>query len=160
MITLSSPAAIIVDESPLSLLTSRPYTPQYLAAWNWYVGLEAIGCRFYVPEIADYELRRELLRAGKTASLRRLDAFNAAEPGRYLPLTTPDVQEAARLWAMLRNSGLAGAPPEALDGDVLIAAQARRLPLFPGAVQVIVATANVSHLTRLTSAAFWSDIRT
>jgi hypothetical protein len=56
---LSDPAAVVLDESPLSLLTAPPGTPQSLGVWTWYAGLEAAGCRFYVPEIADYELRWE-----------------------------------------------------------------------------------------------------
>ena len=78
----------------------------------------------YVPEIADFELRRELIRAGKTASISRLDAFVSAVPDRYLPLTTPDVRLASALWAQVRNQGRTTAPPDALDGDTLIAAQA------------------------------------
>lgn len=42
--------------------------------------------RIYIPEIADYELRRELIRAGKTKSLARLDALESKLD--YLPLTT------------------------------------------------------------------------
>lgn len=45
--------------------------------------------RVIVPAIIYYELKRELLRARKTASIARLDAFVAARPGRYLELTAP-----------------------------------------------------------------------
>lgn len=131
---------------------------------KWFLGLEAAGYRFYVPEIADYELRRELLRVGKTASLRRLDAFNEAEPDRYLPLTTRSVRRAAELWAAVRNAGRTTASPDALDGDVLIAAQAEQIiRIAQGSegtllIPAVVATANVSHLSALTNAVLWSDI--
>lgn len=39
----------------------------------WMEGLLTQGIKVYVPEIADYEVRRELLRAGKPTSVLRLD---------------------------------------------------------------------------------------
>lgn len=156
---LTQLTAVVLDESPLSLLTQRPGHSLGDACWNWYAALEAAGHRFYVPEIADYELRRELLRSGRAASVLRLDTFNVVETDRYLPLTTADVRLAASLWAQARNAGRTGAPPEALDGDALIAAQALSLPLPAlGRAGVIVATENVGHLSAFTRAALWSDI--
>jgi predicted nucleic acid-binding protein len=77
---------------------------------------------FLVSELADYELRRELLRLGAARSLGRLDEL--ARELRYVPITTTTWRRAAALWAVARNSGNVTAPPEALDGDVLVAAQA------------------------------------
>lgn len=75
-------------------------------------------------------------------------------------LTTPDVWPAAELWARVRNQRRTTAPPEALDADALIAAQAMRLDLAVlGLAAVVVATANVGHLSALTEAALWSDIQ-
>ena len=48
-----------------------------------------------VPAIVYYELNRELLRARKGFGIARLDAFVAASPARYLPLS----DEALRLAA-------------------------------------------------------------
>ena len=160
---LNTPMAIVLDETPLSLLTQRQGHLQGNVCKAWYLALEAAGCRFYVPEIADFELRRELLRvSGKTGSaggVTRLDIFIAAEPDRYLPLTTPEVRLAAALWAQARNQGKPGASPEALDGDALIAAQANLLnPAAFGLSAMIVATANAGHLSALTNAALWSEI--
>ena len=77
---------------------------------------------FLVSELADYELRRELLRLGATRSLSRLDELTRELP--YVPVTTAIWRQAAALWAVARNAGNVTAPPEALDGDVLVAAQA------------------------------------
>jgi len=64
----------------------------------------------------------------------------------------------AALWAQARNRGRTTAPPEALDGDTLIAAQAVLFnPAAFGLTATVVATANVGHLSALTSAALWSD---
>ncbi len=75
---------------------------------------------FLVSEVADYELRRELLRIDSRRSLDRLDELTREL--RYLPVTTATWRTAARLWAEQRRVGRITA--EGLDGDVLIAAQA------------------------------------
>jgi predicted nucleic acid-binding protein len=95
---------------------------------------------FIVSELADYELRRELLRLGAATSLSRLDELSRELP--YAPITTATWRHAAALWAVARNSGNVTAPPEALDGDVLVAAQA----LEEGAVIV---TTNSKHFQAL-----------
>ena len=45
------------------------------------------GHRIVIPEICDYELRRELVRADKQEGLKRLDALASALV--YLPLEGP-----------------------------------------------------------------------
>ncbi len=157
---VTSSIAIVLDTTPLGLVTQRPGHIGGDACRAWYASLTRIGCRFFVPEIADYESRREFLRHSNTAAVIRLDVFNAAVPDRYLPLTTQEVRLAADLWARVRNQGKTTAPPEALDGDALIAAQANLLnPIMFGLSAVVVATANVGHLSALTHAVLWSDIQ-
>jgi hypothetical protein len=63
---------------------------------------------------------------------------------------------AADLWAQARKSGLPTAPPDALDGDVILAAQAL-LATGPGDV-VTVATGNVGHLAQFVDAQPWEKI--
>jgi predicted nucleic acid-binding protein len=76
-----------------------------------------------ISELADYELRRELLRIGATRSLVRLDEL--ARELLYVPVTTTHWRGAAALWAEARARGVVTAAPDSLDGDVLLAAQAR-----------------------------------
>ena len=52
---------------------------------------------------ADYEVRRELLRARKAEGLARLDALEEALE--YLPLTSAAMRRAAELWAEARQQG-------------------------------------------------------
>jgi len=141
---------IALDTSPLSLLC-HPNTrmPDVREARQWLRSQTAAGAIIYLPEIANYELRRELLRAGKTSSLRRLDAL-AAELD-YVPLDTAIMRRAAQLWAQARATGQPTAHPEALDADVILAAQAER-------VGAVVATQNVGHLARFVTAVHWRDI--
>lgn len=158
--TVTSPIAIVLDTSPLGLLTQRPGHYGGDICKMWAAELEQMGCLFFVPEIADYELRQEFVRLGNIAALSRLEIFNASVTGQYLPLTTPAVHLAADLWARVRNQGKTTAPPEALDADALIAAQANLLnPAAFGLSAVVAATANVGHLSALTNAILWSDIR-
>ena len=72
---------VFLDAGPLSLITNPKSTPDSLAATQWVIAMRAAGYHFMVPSIADYEVRRELIRAGKTRSILQLDAFNAAAPG-------------------------------------------------------------------------------
>ena len=64
--------------------------------------------------------------------------------------------KAAELWAAARRAGLPTAPPEALDGDVILAAQ---VILSAGALDVAtVATDNVGHMARFVDAQPWEQI--
>jgi predicted nucleic acid-binding protein len=104
-----------------------------------------------VPEISDYEVRRELIRTGRTRSLQALDGL--ATRFEYLPLTTAVMRRAAELWAQARQGGRPTAPNPAIDGDVILASQALSL-----GVPVIVATGNVAHLSRFVPADLWQNI--
>ncbi len=102
-----------------------------------------------ISEVADYELRRELLRIGSHRSLHRLDELTRELT--YIPMATSTWRAAAKLWATLRRAGTVTAAPNALDGDVLIAAQA----LAEGASVV---TPNVRHFETIVPALTWRDV--
>jgi hypothetical protein len=63
---------------------------------------------------------------------------------------------AAELWATARRAGLPTAPPDALDGNVILAAQ---VILSTGAGDIVtVATDNVGHMARFVDAQPWEQI--
>ena len=105
-----------------------------------------------VPEIADYEVRRELIRARRTAGIARLDAL--IDQVEFLAITTSAMRRAAMFWAEARQQGRPTAADPALDGDVILAAQAATLDR----ARVIVATTNVRHLSRFVPAKLWAEI--
>jgi predicted nucleic acid-binding protein len=142
---------ILLDATPLALLCHPNRKLATVDAINiWLETHLQTGRVVYVPEISDYEVRRELIRAGKLKGIRNLDALLG--PAGYLPLDTSMIRRAAEMWAEVRNRGLPPASRDALDADVILAAQA-------AAVGGIVATENVAHLGRLVAAAHWRDIR-
>ena len=98
-------AVIVLDSGPLGLLMQQRGVPPADACRVWMETLALVGCRFIVPEISDYEVRRELVRLNALAALARLDAFSDAVVGRYLPLTTSAMRRAADLWADARRQG-------------------------------------------------------
>ncbi|HEX5242102.1 MAG TPA: hypothetical protein VFW23_02485 [Tepidisphaeraceae bacterium] len=91
--------AIILDAGPLGLITNPRATPSAMACREWVVRRLGDSDIFLVPEIADYEIRRELIRAGKAAGLARLNEFSSQVTGRYLAITTTVMRQAAELWA-------------------------------------------------------------
>jgi predicted nucleic acid-binding protein len=111
--------------------------------------------RVLVPEIADYEVRRELIRAGKTTGLASLDKVNAALE--YVPLTTPTMLRAAELWAEARRRGIAAAGDKAIDADMILCAQA--LTCDAAGDSIVIATTNVVHLQTFVDAKLWNEIR-
>jgi predicted nucleic acid-binding protein len=145
---------VVLDSGPFGMVSNPRASAVNLQCRQWVDMLLAQGILVYVPEIADYEIRRELLRAAKTAGLRRLDRVNAEL--RYLAITTPIMRHAALLWAQLRQQGQPTAADAALDGDVILAAQA--LSLVTPTDTVIVATTNVGHLMRMVPAKLWHEI--
>ncbi len=143
-----------LDSTPLGLVSQSRGTPEAIRCRRWVQTLLAAGVRVVVPEIADYEVRRELLRVGATAGLARLDLVKAKL--HYVPLTTDTMLRAAELWADVRRRGMPTAAPEALDGDAILAAQAL-MAGGPGDT-VMVATSNVGHLGRFVDARIWDQI--
>ncbi len=140
--------AVLLDAGPLGLASNPKRSGPADACNRWLRRLVAARVRVIVPEVADYEVRRELLRAGKA----RLDGL--ASVLEYLPLTTAAMRRAAELWAEVRRAGQPTAGAEALDADAILAGQALTL----GTADVVVATTNLGHLGRFVSAASWSDI--
>jgi hypothetical protein len=109
-----------------------------------------------VPEIVDYELRRELIRLGKVQAISDLQTFETDVPGRYLPVNTPVLRHAAELWAEARKQGIPTAHEHELDVDVILAAQALGVGLPP--TDFAVATGNPLHLSRFVPADLWQNI--
>jgi len=144
--------AVLLDAAPLGLLAAPPRKPAARACAVWLAGLMNVGARIIVPEITDYEVRRELIRAGKTRSVKRLDAL--AQATEYLPITTAAMRRAAELWAQARQQGQPTAGDNTIDADMILAAQA----LMLGEPQVVVATTNVGHLSRFVPADDWQNI--
>ena len=117
---------------------------------QWFDQLLTTETVVMIPEIADYEVRRELLRAQRAVGILRLDQLKEALP--YLPLTTDVMLHAARLWAEARQRGRPTADPKELDCDVILAAQAR-------VIGATVVTDNIGHLSLFVEARSWRDIR-
>jgi len=142
---------VLLDTGVLGKVTN-PKTNQ--DCLKWLSTIEPRGYKVAVPEIADYELRRELMRADKLKGIQRLDRLKNQII--YLPITTSVMLYAAKLWAEVRQSGQATADPKSLDGDVILAAQA--LLQAQQGYEVIVATTNVKHISRFVDARLWTDI--
>lgn len=147
---------VLLDAGPLGLVTNPRGSSESLACKQWVEALLIHGVRVAVPEIADYEIRRELLRAGRLRGVAHLDQFKATAG--YVPLTTEMMLQAAEFWAQARRQGQPTAPDLALDADVILAAQAIALARHENDT-VIIATTNVGHLSRFAPAQRWQDIQ-
>lgn len=79
---------VLLDSGPLGIVTNPKATsPLYQEGQLWLQSLPLKGYIVMLPaEIADYELRRELIRAGKATGIRRLNELKSQLP--YRPLTT------------------------------------------------------------------------
>ena len=64
---------------------------------EWLDRLVDAGEEVLVPEIADYELRRGLLRLNDLTGVKRLDDLYTVIG--YVPITTAAMRRAAELWA-------------------------------------------------------------
>ena len=138
---------IILDTQLLWTLARPSSHPKIVAVRAWAADRVAAGHRLAVAEINDYEARRELLRKNAQNQILRLnELINASE---FLPIDRPTMLYAAELWAQLRNAGIPTADDRALDGDVILGAQALLHSRKPGVGPVVVATENIRHLSRI-----------
>jgi hypothetical protein len=136
------------------MITNPKSSPENEACKNWLASLAYNGVEIVIPEIADYEVRRELLRAGKDRGLDRLDALKGMLG--YAPITTAVMLQSAEFWAAARKMGRQSAADASLDADMILAAQAAALVCAGD--ETVIATTNVRHLALFASARIWRDI--
>lgn len=115
--------------------------------------------RIVVPEISDYEQRRELILNNNLNSIQRLD--NLIIRADYFRITTNVMRKASELWAFARKEGKQTADNKALDGDVILCAQA--IIAKNEGIDTIIATTDFKDLNRLLKnyyipARRWRDI--
>jgi predicted nucleic acid-binding protein len=148
---------LLLDSGPLGLVTQPKLSAEVVAMNRWLIARLSGGDAVLVPAIIYYELRRELLRAGKTSGLARLDDFVQIDPNRYLALTDQALRFASELWAKARQQGRPTSPELDLDIDVILAAQALVFGSGAGA-EVIVVTTNPRHLHQFVDSRLWTEV--
>jgi predicted nucleic acid-binding protein len=144
--TLILDKPLVLDTGPLGKIAHPRRRPEVAA---WYRKALADGAKIYLPEIADYEVRRNFLLEDLTRALERLDALQLTLE--YLPLTTAIMRQAAQLWSDARKQGRPTADPKEIDGDAILAAQAL-------SVGGVVVTDNPGHLSRYIETKTWQEI--
>ena len=150
---------ILLDAGVVGLLCSAPRNAQGVAnlracqAW-----LDRMLGRFdvVVPDVADFEVRRELIRKRATSQISRLDDLRADLL--TAPVTTAAWAKAAEFWAVVRQGGVPTAAADALDADAILAGVAATLGGEDD--RVVIATTNVRHLARSPGvvAEDWSEV--
>jgi predicted nucleic acid-binding protein len=145
---------VLLDAGPLGMITNPKSSPQNEACKDWLASLAYNGIEVVIPEIADYEVRRELLRARKERGLDRLDALKGMLG--YAAITTSVMLKAAEFWATARKMGRQSADDASLDADMILAAQAGAL--VHDGNDTVIATTNARHLALFASARIWREI--
>lgn len=138
--------AMVLDTGILGMATHPRANADFA---KWFDHMLRTDHRMIIAEVADYELRRELIRAGKDISIERLNRLKSTLT--YRPITTPVMLRAAQLWAESRKRGQPTADSKELDCDVILAAQA----IEAGA---IVVTENIGHLSQFVETMSWKAI--
>jgi len=140
---------VLLDAGPLGMI-SHPRAKIEIV--SWLATLIASGVQVQVPEIADYEVRRELLRAGRQKGIKRLNELKVVLG--FVPITSNAMLRAAAFWADVRRRGRPAAADASLDADVILAAQAAAI----SDRTVVVASSNPKHISRFVPAQHWEDI--
>jgi predicted nucleic acid-binding protein len=144
---------LILDAGPLGMIT-HPRHEDNKEINIWLIEQIKNKKKIIIPEIADYELRRELLRCDRNKSIERLNSLKSKV--QYLPISTEAMLKAAEFWSIARKRGMPTASDDALDGDVILAAQAYILETQGN--NVIIVSDNVGHLSRYITAKNWREI--
>lgn len=153
------PRVIILDTFPLSNMARREVETARTVGeqcQHWVRDCLAAGNRIVAPSICYFEVLREMERLDTTAQIERLRSFCFETPNRFLSITDEHLESAAKWWAQARQNGTPTASPEALDVDVILAAQTLSPGLQPD--EYVVATTNVGHLAQFVNAERWTEI--
>jgi predicted nucleic acid-binding protein len=146
---------LVLDASIVGMITNPKQTSISVRdCQRWFRQALAAQSLFVLPEIADYEIRRELLRGRKINGIKKLDELRATIY--FYPIDSEIMLAAAQLWAESRQRGMTTADPRELDGDVILAAQARQLQVR--GYEVTIVTTNVGHLAQFVPASNWQDV--
>lgn len=149
---------IFLDTGVLGFVTHPKGNAESNRCTQWLVDLLRHGVRVCIPEVCDYELRRDYVRravsegAAKDA-LAKLDGLKSTLE--YIPIRTDMMVRAAVLWAEARNNHMPTADNKELDVDVILAAQAQ---LIAAGNKLTIATTNVGHLSRFADARVYTAI--
>jgi predicted nucleic acid-binding protein len=146
----------MLDAGPIGLACCQPSQPKTIRCESWLSGLQTSGVVILIPAIADYEVRRELIRTRATAKLERLAKLRRRF--NWVDITSEALEQAAHFWAILRQTGRPTAGNDALDADAILAGMASTVAQ-PGD-SVMIATTNVNHLARFPGidARLWETI--
>ena len=142
---------LVLDTGPTGQI-AHPRPNQEITRWLQTTLMA--GTIVVLPEIVDYELRRNFLleiSRGRMEqrSLQRLDQLKQTLT--FLPIDSAAMLSAAELWAEARRQGKPTADDKALDGDVILAAQTRQ-------VDGTVITSNPKHLSLFVETIDWAVI--
>lgn len=146
---------VVLDASPLGLLTNtNSENPEAIKCAEWLKSLLEKEISVCVPEIADYEIRRSLLKIDSVKAISRLDDLNSVLI--YQPITTDSMREASKYWAKARKMGKPTADDKSLDADMILIGQVTTL--WHDNDEVIIATSNIKHIDLFADARQWKDI--
>ncbi len=151
---------VLLDTGPLGMYANPKANAMNELCRRRVRDLLAGGAQVKAPAIAVYETRRELVHLQlRQPAARRLARFDMAVAVLgLLPMTDMVLHRASEIWGRARHQGVPTAPPEALDGDVILAAHAE-LEVENGH-QVEIATTNTSDLARLFQHVLnWDDLK-
>ena len=135
---------IMLDAGPLGLASMPPDKVPAARFHTWLREVEAARATVVIPALADYEVRRELLRLSAWSRVARLDRL--ASRFVLLGISNASLRQSAEFWATVRRAGKPTADPHALDADCILAAQASLIGQTGDVVTI--ATTNVAHLNR------------
>ncbi len=139
---------VMLDSGPVGLVSNPKRSAEAMACEKWIGTLEAAGHEIVIPEIIDYEVRRELIRARKRRGLIRLDELKFDYT--FLPIDSDTLLKAAEFWADARWRGIPTADAASLDIDVILAAQTWMYS--NEGESTVIATLNKKHLAQFVPA--------
>lgn len=148
---------VIVDSGVLYTLITTSQVQEVIDCQDWFYSLLSKGVYFVTSTICKYEVKRELIRRKKVQEINNLELLKNLLD--FLSVDEQTLDVAAELWAKARNQGMPTADDKSLDADLIICAQWQLLTEeFPGRY-IVIATTNVSHLSRFAEAEEWRNIK-
>lgn len=140
--------AVLLDSGPLGQI-AHPRPDRKILEWaaHWL----SAGVELLIPEIADYEVRRELMRAGLAASISRLNERRDAL--RFVPINSKSIIRAAEFSAIAWSAAEPAVHDMSLDSDTNLEAQAATLTVG----SAVVASSNPMRIARFAQAESWEQ---